>query len=239
MNLSIAVLINTGFLEGFKQAFIENSYWKLYLEGIKGTLIMTFLALIMGVAIGVGVASIKYLHQTSGKLKILNFLANIYTTVIRGTPVMLQLLIIYFFLLGDVPSDYKFFVAAFAFGINSGAYVAEIIRGGINSVDKGQEETGRSLGLNQMQTMRLIIMPQALRNILPSLFNEFIALVKETSVAGYVAIVDITYASDLIRSRTWTIHPLLIAAAIYLVIVVGLTRVQGVFERRMAKGDRS
>lgn len=234
----LAAGIKTFFIKMYEATFVDG-YYKLYLEGIKNTLIMAVIAAIIGVFIGVIIATIKYIHQTSGKLKILNALANLYTTVIRGTPVMVQIMIIYFMIFVNVPMDKKILVAALSFGINSGAYAAEIIRGGIMAVDKGQSETGRSLGLSQGQTMRLIILPQAIRSILPSLFNEVIALVKETSVAMFIGVRDITNAGDLVRSTTWSFHPLIVSALIYLVIVIILTQIQKQIERRMALSDRS
>lgn len=221
------------------QSLFADDRWKFYLEGLGNTLIMTVLACLLGILLGTLVAIVKTHSASTGRWKLPNMLCNLYTTVIRGTPVLLQLLIFYFFILSFVPAKYKVFVAVITFGINSGAYAAEIIRAGIQSVDIGQTEAGRSLGLGQGQTMRLIIMPQAIRNILPALFNELITLLKETSVAGYISIIDVTRAGDLIRSRTFKFFPLFICALIYLVIVMGLTAVQKRLEKRMAASDRS
>lgn len=220
------------------ESVATHSYWKLYLEGFANTIIMTSISLVLGVIIGVLIAVVKYVNHSTGKLRVLTAIANVYTTVIRGTPVMIQMLIIYYMIFKNVPPELKIFVAALAFGVNSGAYVSEIVRGGILAVDKGQTEAGRSLGLSSGKTMRLIVLPQAIRGILPSLFNELIALVKETSVAGYISIMDITNAGDLVRSRTWNFHPLIVSALMYLAIVMILTKVQSVMERRLASGDR-
>ncbi|WRS28050.1 amino acid ABC transporter permease [Oscillospiraceae bacterium MB08-C2-2] len=220
----------------YKSLFAERR-WRFYLEGTGNTLLMALMATCLGIFIGMIIALIKVTYQQTGKLKWLNKLANLYTTIIRGTPVLLQLLIFYTIIFKAAPVGAAIAVAALAFGINSGAYVSEIFRAGIVSIDKGQTEAGRSLGLNQKQTMRLIVLPQAIKNILPALFNEFISLLKETSVAGYIAVVDITRAGDIIRSRTWTLSPLFIAAAIYLCLVLGLTKIQQRLERRLSAGD--
>ncbi|MGI6403642.1 MAG: amino acid ABC transporter permease [Oscillospiraceae bacterium] len=164
--------------------------------------------------------------------------ANLYTTVIRGTPVLVQLLILYYGVFKTVPKEYALLVAGLSFGINSGAYVCEIVRAGIQSVEKGQTEAGRSLGLSSRQTMQLVVLPQAIKNILPTLFNEFITLLKETSVAGYIALTDLTRAGDVVRSRVWNITPLIISGLIYLILVILLTKVQGVLERRLGASDR-
>lgn len=217
-------------------ALIYNDRWKIYLEGVGCTISLSLLACLMGVAIGVVVAIIKFYgagkHSWGWKLG--NGICSVYTTVIRGTPLIVQLLILYVMFF-----DSGFPAAVVGFGINSGAYVSEIIRSGILSIDPGQMEAGRSLGLSQNKTMRLIVLPQAIKNILPALFNEFITLIKETSVAGYIAVRELTKASDALRLRTYNSMPLFIAAAIYLVLVVGLTAVQKRLERRLARSDRS
>ncbi len=230
---------------GFLQSIWDNIYqtliyddrWKFYAEGLGNTLFITLLAAVIGVAIGVLVAIVKTWNTTTGRLKPLAWLCSLYTTVIRGTPVMVQLLIIYFVIFAAAPKEMKLPIAALAFGINSGAYVAEIIRAGIQSVDVGQTEAGRSLGLKAGQTMRLIVLPQAVKNILPALFNEVIALLKETSVAGFISILDITRAGDLIRSRTLAPMALYVSAALYLALVVGLTQLQKLIEKRMRASD--
>lgn len=229
------------FIEPFYNALIPEQRYLAYLNGIKITVLISLLAIMLGIIIGILVAVGK-VSASNIKPRILSWLitrlCNLYTTIIRGTPLMVQLLIIYNLIFTSRNTN-EIIVGAFCFGINSGAYVAEIIRAGIESIDRGQMEAGRSLGLSYMQTMRLIIMPQAVRNILPALGNEFIVLIKETSVAGVIAVTDLTKAAQYIGSRTWDIlPPLLIAAACYLVMVMGLTKLLNVFERRMARGDR-
>jgi len=235
------------FIRQFNLCFIEDNGWKYILRGLGNTLIVTACALLMGIIIGVIVASIRStydkayenMHPGPGKLllRITNDICNLYLTVIRGTPVVVQLLISYFVIFVFVSNGIT--VAALTFGINSGAYVAEIIRGGIMSIDNGQFEAGRSLGFNYLGTMRYIVVPQALKVVLPSLCNEFVALLKETSVAGYVGITDLTKAGDIIRGRTFVAFlPLLAVAAIYLVLVIGLTRLVGKLERRLRKSER-
>jgi len=202
------------------------------------TLRVTLFAVLIGIAIGFVVAIIRSTYEKTGKLKILNFLANVYLTVIRGTPVVVQLLIIYFVIFASFRVD-KIFVAIVAFGINSGAYVAEIIRSGIMSIDPGQMEAGRSIGFNYIQTMWYIIIPQAFKNVLPALGNEFIVLLKETSVAGYIALEDLTKGADIIRSQTYSpFVPLLSVAAIYLGIVMLLTFLLKKLERRLRSSER-
>ena len=219
------------------ETFIESGYLKMIPEGLLNTVIITFGALIIGVVIGTLVAVTKYLCEGVKVLRPLKAVCDIYVTVIRGIPVVVQLLIFYFVIFAS--SDNGVFVATITFGINSGAYMAEIIRSGLNAVDYGQMEAGRSLGMSRIQTMKKIILPQAIRYILPAVGNEFIALLKETSVAGYVAVMDLTRAGNLIRNNTFdAINPLLAVALIYLVIVVGLTKLMKVFERRLAKGDK-
>jgi arginine/lysine/histidine transport system permease protein len=222
--------------EQFTQNFINDDRWLYIVDGLKVTLTITFFAVVIGICIGFIVGIIRSTHDKTGKCKILNVLCKIYLTVIRGTPVVIQLLIIYFVVFGSVRID-KVFVAIVAFGINSGAYVAEIIRSGIMSIDEGQFEAGRSLGFNYMHTMRYIILPQAVKNVLPALGNEFIVLLKETSVAGYIAIADLTKAGDIIRSQTYSaFFPLFGVAAIYLVLVMIFTYLVGRLERRLNNG---
>ncbi len=226
------------FSEDFKQNFIDANRWKYILNGLGVTLRVTLFAVLIGIAIGFIVAIIRSTYEKTGKLKILNFFANIYLTVIRGTPVVVQLLIIYFVIFVSVRID-KVLVAVIAFGINSGAYVAEIVRGGIMSIDPGQMEAGRSLGFNYIQTMWHIIIPQAFKNVLPALGNEFIVLLKETSVAGYIALEDLTKGGDIIRSQTYSpFMPLLTVAAIYLAIVMLLSFLLKQLERRLRNSER-
>ena len=226
-----------------KNLIVENRYMYL-LEGLGNTLLIALFATLVGVAIGMVIAVIRVYHGQGtarnpvlrGILSVLNVLCKVYLTVIRGTPVVVQLMIMYYVIFAS--TDQAVPVAILAFGINSGAYVSEIIRAGIMAVDRGQTEAGRSLGLSSNATMRLIILPQAIKNILPALGNEFIALLKETSVAGYITIVDLTRAGDIIRSRTWEAFvPLLIVAAVYLILVIGITSLLGMLERRLGKSD--
>ena len=227
-----------GFAESFRQNFIEADRWRYLWDGLCTTLLITALAVCLGMILGFLVAIIRSTYLRTKKLLIPDLICRLYLTVIRGTPVVVQLLIIYFVIFASVPVS-KTFVAVIAFGINSGAYVAEIVRGGIMSIDVGQLEAGRSLGLNYPQTMLYIIMPQAFKNVLPALANEAIVLLKETSVAGYIAIADLTKGGDIIRSQTFSVFlPLLAVAVIYLVMVVVLTRLVGRLERRLAANDR-
>lgn len=194
------------------------------MDGLKITLIVTIFAVLIGVLLGFLIAIVRTTHDKTGKLKILNAICKVYLTVIRGTPVVVQLMIIYFIIFGSVDIS-KVLVAIIAFGINSGAYVAEIFRSGIMSIDNGQFEAGRSLGFNYAQTMMYIIMPQAFKNVLPTLCNEFISLLKETSVSGYIALQDLTKGGDIIRSRTYdAFMPLIAVALIYLAMVMIFTK---------------
>lgn len=223
--------------EHFYNAIIPDQRYLAYLDGLKVTLLISIFAILLGSAIGVLVAIVKVTAMNS-KMRWLVAICNVYINIIRGTPLMVQLLIIYNLIFTSRNTN-ELLVGAVCFGINSGAYVAEIIRAGIESIDRGQMEAGRSLGLNYLQTMKLIILPQAIRNILPALGNEFIVLIKETSVAGVIAVTDLTKAAQYVGSRTWDIlPPLIIAAACYLVLVMGLTKILNVFERGLAKGDR-
>lgn len=226
-------------IDSIVKTLIVDNRWLFYVKGLGFTLTMTVMALLVGIVIGMLIAIVKVTYATSGNLVILNTLCNLYTTVIRGTPVLLQLIIIYFGVFANAPLEFAVPIAALAFGLNSGAYVSEIMRAGILSVDKGQTEAGRTLGLNGKQTMRLIILPQAIKNILPALFNEFISLLKETSVASYIAISEITRAGDLIRSRVWSMTPMIVSALLYLSMVIALTKIQQLIERRLAASDRS
>ena len=225
------------FRADFYQNFIEDDRWKYIVNGLGNTIKITLFAVLLGIALGFLVAIIRSTFEKTGKLKLLNLLCRVYLTVIRGTPVRIQLLLIYFVVFGSVRID-KSLVAILAFGINSGAYVAEIFRSGIMSIDNGQFEAGRSLGFNYTQTMLYIIMPQAFKNVLPALGNEFIVLLKETSVAGYIAIQDLTKGADIIRSRTYSAFMLLMAAAvIYLVMVMIFTYFVQRLERRLRSSD--
>ena len=218
--------------------FITNDRWMSLLSGLVVTLKVTFFAVILGFVLGFSVAIVRDVYENTKKLKVLNFLCNVYLTVIRGTPVVVQLLIIYFVIFSSMKID-KSIAAVLAFGINSGAYQAEIFRSGINSIPKGQMEAGRSLGFSYRQTMVNIIMPQAIKNVLPTLGNEFIVLMKETSVAGYIALEDLTKAGDIIRSRTYSaMMPFLAVALLYLIMVMFFSHLLKMFERRLAESGR-
>lgn len=217
--------------------FIKDDRWKYIWDGLGVTLKVTFFAVILGIVLGFLIAIVRSTYDKTGKMKILNFICKIYLTVIRGTPVVVQLLIIYFGIFSSTDIN-KVVVAIMAFGINSGAYVAEIFRSGIMSIDNGQFEAGRSLGFNYPQTMLYIIVPQAFKNVLPALGNEFIVLLKETSVSGYIALQDLTKGGDIIRSRTYSaMIPLLAVALIYLIMVMIFTKLVNILERRLRNSD--
>ena len=237
------------FWADFQFVFMEKGRWKWILEGIGNTLRITFFALLMGVALGIVVAAVRSTYDKNREamarrrsfgyyiLKFFNGICHVYLTVIRGTPVVVQLMIMYFVIFASSRND--ILVATIAFGINSGAYVAEILRGGIMSIDNGQFEAGRSLGFNYVQTMIYIVIPQVFKSVLPTLCNEFIVLLKETSIAGYVGIMDLTKAGDRIRDITFMpLLPLIVVALIYLVMVVVLTSLVGVLERRLRRSER-
>ena len=207
----------------------------MLLDGLKNTIIITLGALLIGIVLGTAVAVIKFLAEEKPALKPLAWLCNIYVTVVRGVPVVVLLLIFYFVILRSADGIVTGIVA---FGINSGAYMAEIIRGGINAVDGGQTEAARSLGFNRMAAMRFVVLPQAVKNILPAIGNEMIALLKETAVAGYVAVQDLTRAANLIRNNTYdALNPLLATAIVYLTMVVLLTALLGKLEMRLRRSD--
>ena len=235
------------FKERFILNFIKDDRWHYLSDGLIVTLEVTFFAVLIGILIGVIVAGVRSTHDKLigrtrsgfGKfvLKFFNAIAELYLTVIRGTPVTVQLMIAYYIIF--ITSNNKVMVAVLAFGFNSGAYVAEIVRSGIMSIDEGQTEAGRSLGFNYVQTMFYIVLPQAFKNVLPALANEFIVLLKETSVCGYVALQDLTRGGDIIRGRTYdAFYPLLAVAAIYLVMVMGFTKLVSLLERRLRKSER-
>ena len=222
----------------FQRYSVENGAAEWWLNGLKSTLCITVIALLIGVVLGFTVAIIRSQHEQTGKLKILNGICRVYLSVIRGTPSMVQLLIFNFIIFASVALN-EIVVGGIAFGINSGAYVAEIVRSGIMSIDKGQMEAGRSLGLSAGQTMKLIIMPQAFKNVLPALINEMIVLLKETAIIGYIGTTDITKAATLVQSRTYSAYvPLLSAAVFYWVLVTILTYFTGKLERRLRKSER-
>lgn len=231
------IFLAASILERFKKAVIVQDRWKMYLEGLGNTIAIAVVAAIIGTIIGVCLAMVNYLNKKTGKLSILSKIANFYITIVRGTPVVLQLMILYFIVF--VSWDNGMMIGAITFGINSGAYVAEIARAGFESVDDGQMEAGRSLGLSTWQTMWHIVIPQAVKNCLPPLFNEFITLVKETAIVGYVGIMDLGKIPGLIQSRTFDyLFPLLIAAVLYLAVVLVLTRILHIIEKKLSKGER-
>ena len=248
INASAATILST-LQRQFQICFVDKDRWKQMLSGLGNTLIITVFALIIGVVIGVLVAAVRSSFDKNEEqmkfkggpgyavMKFINGICKIYLTVIRGTPVVVQLLICYFIIFKS--SSNGVMVAIFAFGVNSGAYVAEIFRGGIMSIDPGQFEAGRSIGFNSFQTMRYIIIPQMFKAVLPTLLNEFITLLKETSVAGYVAVTDLTKAGNSIAGATYQYYmPLLTVAAIYLIMVMGLSGLFGKLERRLRKNER-
>lgn len=235
--------------EKFMRCFVDNGYWKWLLEGLGKTLIITVFAVLIGFAFGVILATIRSSYDKNEEslklrgglgytlLKIANAICKAYITLIRGIPVVVQLMIWYFVIL--VTQKNGVIIAIIAFGFNSAAYVAEIFRGGIMSIDEGQFEAGRSLGFNYVQTMMHIVIPQTIKAVLPTLLNEIIALLKETSVAGYVGIMDLTKAGDLIRGRTFeAFMPLIAVALIYFATVLLLTKVFSIFERRLRRSER-
>ena len=230
----------------FDLNFIQGKRWKFLVDGLGNTLKITLLALVIGLVIGMLIAAVRSTYDKTAEgarptlgRKVLGFFngfCKVYLTVLRGTPVVVQLMIFAFVIFSSVRN--KLVVAGLAFGLNSGAYVAEIIRGGIMSIDNGQFEAGRSLGFNYLQTMWHVVLPQVIKNVLPSLMNEFIALLKETSVAGYAAVRDLTYGGNTIAGQTYSYFmPLIAVALIYLALVMSLTWVVGKVERRLRSND--
>lgn len=224
-------------LSALEKTFLRDDRYMMFLNGLKNTLIIAVFATVIGVIIGALVAIVKVYHKQTGKLRLLNAVCELYTTIIRGTPVVVQLLIIYNIIF--VSSTNGVAVGILSFGINSGAYVAEIMRGGINAVDIGQTEAGRSLGLSSATTMKSIVLPQAIKNVLPAIGNEFIALLKETSVIGFLGVVDLTRAAERVISLTGNVYfPYLSIALVYLILVYGLNYLFKKLERRLARSDR-
>ncbi|MBP3872680.1 MAG: amino acid ABC transporter permease [Lachnospiraceae bacterium] len=224
----------------FYNAWVPEKRYLAYFSGLRMTLLISLFAVLIGIAIGVMIAIVRVTARSSKLLviKILDKIALVYITVIRGTPMIVQIMIIYN-LIFTSPNTNPVLVGAVCCGINSGAYVAEIIRAGIASIPAGQMEAGRSLGLTYAMTMRTIILPQAFKNILPALGNEFISLVKETSVISVIAVNDLMKMAGYVGSRTWdVIPPYVIAAAIYLIMTLGLTWLMGLLEKKLAKSDR-
>jgi polar amino acid transport system permease protein/polar amino acid transport system substrate-binding protein len=225
-------------MQKFQQNFLDDDRYLYLFKGLGNTLLITLFAVILGVVLGFLVALIRSTYDKTGKLKILNFICNIYLTIIRGTPVMVQLLIMYYVIFATASMN-KITVAILSFGINSGAYVAEIVRSGIMSIDQGQFEAGRSLGFSYPSTMLYVIMPQAFKNVLPALANEFIVLLKETSICGYIGLMDLTRGGDIIRSVTYeAFMPLIAVALIYLCMVMILTALVKKLERRLRSSER-
>lgn len=246
---SFSGVITASIKDDIYSNFIKDSRWQYFVKGLGATLMITIFAALIGIVIGIIVAAVRSTYDKNREalafhkgigyylLSIMNAICKVYLAVIRGTPVVVQLMIMYFVIM--VSTTNGVLVAIVAFGINSGAYVAEIMRAGIMSIDNGQFEAGRSLGFNYVQTMMNIVIPQAFKNVLPTLLNEFIALLKETSVAGYVGITDLTRAANIVRGLTFSAFvPLLATAAVYLAIVLILTRLVGIVERRLRRSER-
>lgn len=231
------------FSNQFYLTFIKDNRYKVFLEGFGNTLLISICAIIIGVIIGILIAIYRVSYAQSNKKNpfksIINAILTSYVAIIRGTPIVLQILIMYYIVLVSF-KDYAVIIAIIAFGLNSSAYVSEIFRGGILAVDKGQMEAGRSLGLSKSQTMKNIIIPQAIKNCLPALGNEFIAILKETSIVGYIPVTDLTKASNLITGVTYNaFFPLISVAIIYFILVAGLSQLFKRMERKLAQSDRS
>lgn len=221
--------------ENIYNSFIYQDRYKYYLTGLGNTIIMAFFACLIGVILGLILSLVIDYNEKTGKLYLLSAFARMYIGIIRGTPALLQLMILYYIIFKSVNINIVV-VGIISFGLNSGAYVSQIIRSGLISIPKGQEEASTMLGFNYFQTMKYVILPQALRNVLPALGNEFITLLKETSVAGYIGILELTKASDIVASSTYDyFFPLLIVAIIYLILTLGLTKLLNLFERRLSK----
>lgn len=221
--------------ENIYNSFIYQDRYKYYLTGLGNTIIMAFFACLIGVILGLILSLVIDYNEKTGKLYLLSAFARMYIGIIRGTPALLQLMILYYIIFKSVNINIVV-VGIISFGLNSGAYVSQIIRSGLISIPKGQEEASTMLGFNYFQTMKYVILPQALRNVLPALGNEFITLLKETSVAGYIGILELTKASDIVASSTYDyFFPLLIVAIIYLILTLGLTKLLNFFERRLSK----
>lgn len=221
--------------ESFYNSVIFENRYEMILDGLENTIILSFGALLIGIIIGFLISIIRYTNNHTGKFKVLNFIGKTYVTIIRGTPSVLQLMIMYYVIF-KTSSINSIIIGMFAFGINSGAYCSEILRSGFDSVDDGQLEAGLALGLTFSQTLKSIIIPQAIRVSLPSLGNEFVTLVKETAIAGYIGIMDLTKASDIIASRTYDyFFPLILIAIIYLIITGLLSKLMKTLERKLAR----
>lgn len=232
MSSSIYKII-LGIGESVYQTLIYDNRYKFIIQGLFNTVIIALFSVIIGIIIGTLIALIRNNYDKNKKMKIANYIAKGYVDIIRGTPIILQLMIIYYVIFKTVNVSIVL-VGILAFGINSGAYVSEIIRSGIQSISEGQMEAGYALGLNYKQVMQYIILPQAIKNALPSLGNEFITLLKETSVGAYIGIIELTKASDIIASRTYDyFFPLILIAIIYLIMTLGLSKLVNILERRL------
>lgn len=233
-----ATTASKSIVEKFKSDFITEGRYLYLVQGLGNTLLITFFAIIISFILGSCIAIVRSTHDRTGRMKWLNAICQVYLAILRGTPTMVQLLIIYYVVFASVDVS-KVFVAIVAFGINSSAYLAEVVRGGIMSIDRGQMEAGRSLGLGYWQTMRLVILPQSYKNVLPAIGNELITLLKETSIAGYIGIVDLTKGSDIIRSITYdAILPLTTVAIVYLALVFMLSTAVSKLEKKLRKNER-
>jgi His/Glu/Gln/Arg/opine family amino acid ABC transporter permease subunit len=222
----------SAFIDDFTLCFVKNGRWQYLVNGLGVTLEVALAAIAMGLVVGFLVAFVRSSHDRYGHFPVLNLIAKAYLTVIRGTPMVVQLLITYYIILRSV--DSKIAIAILAFGLNSGAYQAEIIRAGIVSIDPGQMEAARALGLSYWRSMMRIILPQAVRNVLPALGNEFIVLMKDTSIVGYIALIDLAKGGDIIRSQTYSVYlPYLTVAGVYLVLVMTFTALLGKLERHL------
>lgn len=223
-----------GIIEQFNNSLIVDNRYKYIISGLGNTIVMALFAVFIGLIFGLLIALIRNNYENNKRLPLLNTLCKGYVAIIRGTPVLLQLMIIYYVIFASVNINVVL-VGIIAFGLNSAAYVSEIIRAGLDSIDKGQMDGGRALGFNYHETMRYIILPQALKNVMPALCNEFITLLKETSVAGYIGIIELTKAGDIIASRTYNyFFPLILTALIYLILTLGLSKIVTRFEKRGA-----
>ncbi len=228
----------SSFADKLYDNFVKENRYLYLLKGLGSTLVITIFAVMIGIVLGFLIAVVRTSHDRTGGFVILNGICRLYLTIVRGTPVMIQLLIIYYVIFQSANVG-KTLVAIIAFGLNSAAYVAEIVRSGIMAVDIGQFEAGRSLGLNYKQTMSAIVLPQAVKNILPALCNEFISLLKETSISGYIGLMDLTKGGDIIRSITYEAFlPLIVVAFVYLLMVMGLSKGVSVLERKLRNNER-
>ena len=225
-------------IEQFQFNFLDDNRWQFILSGLKNTIIITFFAVLLGIFLGFVIAIVRSTHDKTGKLKILNVICRVYLTVIRGTPTIVQLLIVFYVIFATIDPG-KIVVAIIAFGMNSASYVAEIVRSGILSIDQGQTEAARSLGLSQTMNLRYIILPQALKNILPAIANEFVVIIKESAITYTIGVQDIMSAVNAVKGATFIIiEPLLVATAIYFCLCFPTSKLIAYFDRRMSHGDK-